>query len=166
MLYFLEILTVMLVALAAAAALAHAMELPGKMRLDKETYFAVQRIYYPGFTFGAGIGEAGGIVATAVLLFFVPAGTVAFWLVPFALLSMLATHAIYWVFIHPVNKYWVEGQAMGTFGTGFFASGTKREGRTPNWTELRDRWEYAHAARAVLTSASLLALVVSLIVQP
>ena len=42
----------------------------------------------------------------------------------------------------------------------------KHEGRKKEWTELRDRREYAHVARAVLASVSLLALVVSLVVQP
>ncbi|CAN5853005.1 hypothetical protein BH20PSE1_BH20PSE1_12420 [soil metagenome] len=58
----LQVLTVILVAVAMALALAHALELPGKMRLDKETYYAMQPIYYPGFTIGGGIGEAGGTI--------------------------------------------------------------------------------------------------------
>lgn len=37
----LQILTVMLVAVAMALALAHTLELPGKMRLSKETYYAM-----------------------------------------------------------------------------------------------------------------------------
>jgi hypothetical protein len=35
---------------AMAMGLAQALELPGKPRLPKETYLAVQPIYYPGFT--------------------------------------------------------------------------------------------------------------------
>jgi hypothetical protein len=44
MLLILQILTVFLVAVAMSLALAHALELPGKMRLDKQTYIAVQAI--------------------------------------------------------------------------------------------------------------------------
>lgn len=44
----LQVVTVILVAVAMALALAHALELPGKMRIDKETYYAMQAIYYPG----------------------------------------------------------------------------------------------------------------------
>jgi len=44
----LQILAVFLVALAMALALAHALEMPGKLRLDKENYKDVQTIYYPG----------------------------------------------------------------------------------------------------------------------
>jgi hypothetical protein len=40
----LQIASLLLVSVAMALALAHALELPGKMRLDRETYFAVQRI--------------------------------------------------------------------------------------------------------------------------
>jgi hypothetical protein len=42
----------MLAAVTMALSLAHALELPGKLRLGKEQYLAVQPIYYPGFTIG------------------------------------------------------------------------------------------------------------------
>jgi hypothetical protein len=41
---FLEVVAVIFVAVAMALTLAHALELPGKMRLSKETYLAVQPI--------------------------------------------------------------------------------------------------------------------------
>ena len=59
MLQVLEVVTVFLAAVAMSLALAHALELPGKLRLDKDTYVAVQSIYYPGFTYG-GLGEGTG----------------------------------------------------------------------------------------------------------
>jgi hypothetical protein len=71
MLTAVQIVTVILVALAMVPALAHALELPGKMRLTQEVYVAVQRIYYPGFTI-AGISEPAGFLATIVLLFLTP----------------------------------------------------------------------------------------------
>ena len=61
----LEVLAVSLVSIAMALALAHALEFPVKMRLDKQTYLAVQPIYYPGFTIGGGVGEGGGICGDA-----------------------------------------------------------------------------------------------------
>jgi hypothetical protein len=57
----LHILAVVLVATAMALALAHALELPGKMRLSKEQYLAIQQIYYPGFTIG-GVAEPIGLL--------------------------------------------------------------------------------------------------------
>ena len=52
MLNVLQILTSFLVAAAFALSLAHALELPGKVRLNKKTYYVVQPIYHPGFTNG------------------------------------------------------------------------------------------------------------------
>jgi hypothetical protein len=63
----LQVITILLVAVAMSLALAHALELPGKMRLDEQTYRTVQTIYYPGFTFGR-LGEGLGMLATLVLL--------------------------------------------------------------------------------------------------
>ena len=55
----LELLSVCLVAVAVALPLAHALEWPGKMRLDKEAYLATQPIYYPGFTWRLVLARAG-----------------------------------------------------------------------------------------------------------
>jgi hypothetical protein len=68
MFLLLQVVSVFLVSVAMALALAHALELPGKMRLDKETYLAMQPIYYPGFTMGGGVGEGGGMITTLILL--------------------------------------------------------------------------------------------------
>ncbi|MFL6929157.1 MAG: hypothetical protein ACJ8FK_04545 [Xanthobacteraceae bacterium] len=45
MLLVLQIVTATLVSIAMALALAHALELPGKLRLTEQTYRAVQTIY-------------------------------------------------------------------------------------------------------------------------
>ena len=85
----LQILTTLLVAVAMALSLAHALEFPGKRRLAKDAYSAIQPIYYPGFTIGGGVGEFGGLLATIVLLIFTPVGTTAFWLTLMALAGLL-----------------------------------------------------------------------------
>jgi hypothetical protein len=121
MLSILQVLTVVLVALAMALALAHAFELPGKMRLAKDQYFAVQRIYYPGFTI-AGISEPAGFISTIVLLFLTPRGTLAFWLTLIALIGLIGMQVVYWILIHPVNKVWLQGETLGGFGSGFLGS--------------------------------------------
>jgi hypothetical protein len=56
MLPTIQVLTLAVIVVALSASLAHALELPGKMRLAKDEYFAVQSIYYPGFTI-AGASE-------------------------------------------------------------------------------------------------------------
>ena len=48
----LQVVTLLFVAIAMATMLAHALELPGKLKLSKDEYLATQRIYYPGFTIG------------------------------------------------------------------------------------------------------------------
>jgi hypothetical protein len=155
-----QIFTVMMVALSAALSLAHALELPGKMRLDEQTYRAVQGIYYPGFTIG-GFGDVLGVIAAAALVLMTPTGNADFWLASIAFVGMLATNLIYWLGVHPVNKHWVKGQPMGASGAAFFGVGrAPAAGPAPHWTALRDRWEYAHVARSVLSSISLLALVI------
>lgn len=58
----LQILTAALVGIAVITAVAHALELPGKRRLSRDTYFAVQQIYYPGFTV-AGIAEPAALAS-------------------------------------------------------------------------------------------------------
>jgi hypothetical protein len=163
-----QVLTFILVALAAALALAHALELPGKMRLSKDEYFAVQPIYYPGFTIGGGVGEAGGTISAIVLLLLTPSGSTDFWLALVALLGLLGMQAAYWILTHPVNGFWLEGERLGALGSGFFSFGSERcssrrgETRPVAWTDLRNRWEYSHVVRAGLSAVSFFALVIAI----
>lgn len=165
----LQILTVILVAVVMALALAHALALPGKMRRDRETYYAVQPIYYPGFTI-AGNAEPLAIISMIILLFVTPPGRTGFWMTLVALLGLIGMQAVYWLFTHPVNKFWVEGEDLDRFGSGCFSFGANRsrlgsETNPPDWTWLRNRWEYSHVARAGLASVSLISLVISISVN-
>src|SRR5918996_4492989 len=112
----LQVLTVILVAVAMALSLAHALELPGKMRLTKEVYYAMQPVYYPGFTIGGGIGEAGGMIATIILLILTPFGDADFSLTLVAALGLVGMQAVYWLFTHPVNKFWVQDEKLSGLG--------------------------------------------------
>jgi hypothetical protein len=143
MLRSLEVLTVLAAAIAMALSLAHAAELPGKLRLSKEAYLATQTIYYPGFTLGA-ICEPVGILLALVLLLVTP----AFWWTLGGLAALVAMHATYWLVTHPVNSFWLKDQKLGGLGAGFFGFGVKGGGEPTDWTALRDRWEYSHVARA------------------
>lgn len=161
MVHFLQVLTVILVAVAMALALAHALEMPGKMRLPEDTYLAMQPIYYPGFTIG-GIAEPIGLLMTFLVLLLTPTGSTAFWLTLSAFLALAAMHAAYWLLTHPVNNFWLKDFKLKGFGAGFFAFGPlERAGAssTPDWTALRDRWEYSHVIRAGLGLLSLTLLV-------
>lgn len=165
----LQVLTVCLVAIAVALSLAHALELPGKMRLNKETYVAMQPIYYPGFMIGAGFGEGGGLLATLMLLVVTPRANEEFLWTLLAFIALAAMHAAYWIFTHPVNKFWLREHQLQGFGRGFFrfdpakraAPSTAHE---DDWRRLRNRWEYSHVLRAVLAGTSFVCLVIAVAV--
>ena len=166
----LQVLTVLLVAIALVPSLAHALEFPGKLRLDKEAYYAMQPVYYPGFTI-AGISEPLGIVAMILLLVMTLWGSAGFWLMLMALLGLIGMQAIYWLVTHPVNQFWVEGAPLNRVSSGFFSFGIQRSqpGNTtppPEWTVLRDQWEYSHVARAACALVSFLALVIAIACSP
>lgn len=153
---FLTVFSLLLVAVTMATSLAHALEWPGKRRLDEAAYKTTQAIYYPGFTFGGLFGEFGGMVSLAVLVYLTPAGTSRFWWTAGALLLMLAAHTVYWLMTHPINNFWVKDVATSEIGSAFFSTfaGT----HTGDWTELRDAWERSHAVRAFLHVLSLIAI--------
>ena len=163
MLVSVQIATLLLVALAMATAVAHALELPGKMRLPRDTYLAVQTIYYPGFLIGGGLGEFAGTLGTVALLFLTPGGSAAFWLTLAACASMVTMHLIFWVFTQPVNRFWLRDQQMATAGATFFEVRGSNESSARDWTALRDQWEYSHLARAILSfiAVALLAIAIA-----
>jgi hypothetical protein len=156
----LSILVVLLVAVTMGLALAHALEFPGKLRLDEESYREAQAIYYPGFTIGGLVGEAGALLLLPVLLFLLPFGTDRFWWTAAAFACLVAGHAIYWVVTHPVNAVWLKGTDLSAVGATFFSTFA---GRDADWRHLRNLWEYSHIARAVLGLAALTALSLGLI---
>jgi hypothetical protein len=162
----LQVLTVLLVAVALALALAHALELPGKLRLTKEAYFAMQPIYYPGFTIGGGIDEAGGMMATILLLCLTPLGSTDFWLTLVALLGLIGVQAVYWLFTHPVNNCWLAGENLERFSAGFFSFGAHGLGwRTQRVPRIGRRYVTVgsiHTSRVGCALVSLLALAIAI----
>lgn len=163
MLETLQIVTVTLAALALVPALAHALELPGKMRLEKDEYLAVQTIYYPGFTI-AGISEPLALIATAALLALTPRESAGFWLSFAALIGFVSMQAVYWLFTHPVNKVWLRSEDLAGAAAGFFSIASAGGASSQDWKQLRDRWEHSHVVRAGLAAASFIALVAATVV--
>jgi hypothetical protein len=152
-LHAIQIAAILLTALAMAPALAHASEFPGKRRLDRDAYVVVQAIYYPGFTL-LGIAEPVALIAIVVLLFLAPRHGPGFWMAALALLCVVGMQAVYWLVTHPTNKYWLTSAEtrLGKAGERFFAAGSAAN--QADWMKLRDRWEYSHVARAVLSFLS------------
>lgn len=158
----LQVLTILVVAVAMALSLAHALEWPGKRRLTEAQYRAVQAIYYPGFTIGGAVGEGGGILATLILLLATPNGTTSFWLVLGALVALLIMHLLYWMMTHPVNKHWVTDTKMTPAAERFISAdmaGLARPIEDRDWTILRDRWEASHLFRAAFAMVAFVLLV-------
>ena len=136
MLVALKLIALVSVVATVIPSVAHVLEMPGKRRLSREHYFAVQPIYYPGFTV-IGAAEPLSILILAILLAFTPGGTAAFWLIAAAAAASVATHLLYWVLTAPVNKVWVKNVSLTTGAQGFFdAGGSIREA---DWMKLRDR---------------------------
>jgi hypothetical protein len=83
-------------------------------------------------------------------------------------LGLVGMHAVYWLVTHPVNDFWLEKEKLGRLGSGFFSLGSSGEAthtdpeRSIAWTELRDRWEYSHVARAGLGFAGFVALAIAI----
>ena len=135
--------------------MAHALEFPGKLRLKKEQYLAVQPIYYPGFTIG-GIAEPAVILAALALLIMTPAGTAAFWLVAGALAALVTVQVIFWTKTQPANSFWLEETELSRSATRFFQTG---RGSAPrDWMAARDQWERSHILRALAATLGLFLL--------
>ena len=164
MLLTLQVAAVFLMAVAMSMALAHALEFPGKRRLDERTYLAVQAIYYPGFTVG-GIGEPLAAIAMLILLLLMRDRGATFWWIFTAFIAVVAMHAVFWFVTQPTNKYWLKNQQLSAAGAKFFsvdqAKANTQDNRDEEWQRLRNRWEYSHIVRAVLAVVGLIALTIA-----
>jgi hypothetical protein len=158
----LEITAILLTAVVMSLSLAHALELPGKLRLNREAYLTTQAIYYPGFTFG-GIAEPLAIIVVLLLLSTSPVGT-RFWLLLLSLVALAAVQVIFWFWVQPVNRIWLKDLQLGQAGAAFFGKQRQAPVDNPeaeNWQALRDRWESGHVARAVFAIIALLLLTIA-----
>lgn len=132
--------------LALGPALAHLLELPNKLGLPRETYFAVQAIY-------AGWSLLGLVVFGALLSCLALAWRLRRQPRPrgWALVAagcILATQALFWSFTYPAN------------------AATDNWTRAPDdWEALRQQWEWSHAAAAVFNLGALAALAASLLAK-
>lgn len=155
----LKLVSLFLVVLTVTTSVAHALELPGKMRLSREQYLAVQPIYFPGFTIAGG-AEPLSIVALIALLALTQRATLAFWLIASALVAASLTHLLYWFLTAPVNKVWLRNETLPETAQRFF--GTDGNEKEIDWTTLRDRWERSHLYRAITSVVALVLLAVAL----
>jgi hypothetical protein len=137
-------LSLLFCALALAPALAHLLELPSKIGLPRDEYFVVQQIYRGWWMLG--IVVLGALLSTLALTIVArkrpgelgPALT--------AFLCIVATQAIFWTFTFPANQQTANWTLL-----------------PDNWQELRMRWEYSHAASAMLNLVALIAVIIAVL---
>jgi len=167
MLFAIRIATLFLIAVNMSMALAHALEFPGKRRLDKNSYLAAQTIYYPGFTI-AGSAEPLSAVATLVLFFMVRGNREASSLTLLSFLALVSMHVIFWAVTQPVNKFWLKAQQLTSLGRRFFSADAnpaalQADNELQDWRRMRDRWEYSHLVRALLSLIAFIAISASVV---
>lgn len=143
-------LTIMLVAVALSAALAHLMELPGKMTYDAGLYVMLHRTLYPTFGHTAGWAEGVALISVVALAWRVRKRRPAFALTAAAAACQVAAMAVFLAFVQPANV------TMAAWSLDAIPA---------DWMQWRDRWEYGHAARAILESFGLAALVLSVLLE-
>jgi uncharacterized membrane protein YesL len=95
--------TVMLMALAMTAAVAHLMELPPKMKFEPRLYVMLHRTLYPNFGRIAGIAEILALVAVIGLAWRVREQGAIFGLTLVSAILMTAAHAVFWALVQPAN---------------------------------------------------------------
>ena len=160
MLTALSVLAIALLAVTMGLSLAHALEFPGKLRLDEPTYRAVQAIYFPGFTIGGLVGEFGSMLVLVVLLFLVSTNTERFWWTVGALSLLIACHATYWIVTHPVNSAWLKETRLTGASQLFFGLFAAPDA---DWRHMRNVWEWSHVVRATLAMLSFLSMMLSIV---
>jgi uncharacterized membrane protein len=133
-------ITVLLTGLSAGAALAHLLKLPNKMPLSAAEYLWVQQHLYSGFGRVLGPVELGAFLSALALTTLLRKHRLAFLLGLAASICSAVALIIWQLHNDPVNA----AVAAWTIDT-----------LPPDWVIYRDRWEYAHAARAGLYTLSL-----------
>jgi hypothetical protein len=106
------------------------------------------------------------MTALLILLLVTPRPSYTFRWTLIAFIALLAMHLAYWIFTHPVNKFWMRDRKLEGFSGGFFGfDPMKRSAPTESgeagWTRIRNRWEYSHVVRAAFAAISLVSLVIA-----
>jgi membrane protein YdbS with pleckstrin-like domain len=120
--------------------LAHLLEANNKMQLSKDEYRVVQQIYR-GWAF-LGIILIIGLISTLLLTIQTRHQPFFIWNL-LSCICVLATLAIFFVFIFPVNQQTKNWEIL-----------------PDNWLQLRNRWEFSHIINAVIYFTVLLMLII------
>lgn len=134
--------------LSAGVALTHLLELPNKMILSTKNYLFVQQHLYEGFGRVVGLIELGAFLATFVVIVLVRRRHVPFLLTLLAVMCFAVAQIVWQLHNAPVNQA-VDGWTVTTMPS--------------DWRTYRDRWEYAHAVRAMLYTVGFSAIALSVL---
>ena len=129
---FIKFTAVLFAAITLSALMAHLLELRVKIDLSKADYQTVQGIY-SGWQW-LGIFEIGTIALTIIWMILERKAKKRYQLLLSALFCFIVSIAIFFIFTFPTNEATGSWTALPT-----------------NWNDLRQTWEYSHAARACLS---------------
>lgn len=144
-------ISIYLTALTLSLTFCHLLEMPRKMQYGEALYMAVQHSLYLYFAWVGAIAEVGAVVSLTVLSVLTGKRGFIFYLTLVATICVAAGLAVWFVFVSPANTQMAQWSVVPL---------------PANWTDVRRRWEFGHAASAVLDLIGFGALVLSVIVEP
>lgn len=145
-----QFVALLLTGLSAGVAFTHLLELPNKMSLSAQNYLLVQQHLYQGFGRVIGPIEVGAFLAAIAIVVLVRRRRVTFLLTLFAVICLAIALVVWEIYNGSVNQT-VDSWTIETMPS--------------NWVTYRNRWEYAHAARAILYTFGFSALTLSMLVD-
>jgi hypothetical protein len=145
-------ITILFTALLLTAGFVHVWQLPPRLDYEGVLWLDTLIFYIKFGPAGPGpVIEVAAIIASIVLALLMRGRRLASHLTWIAVTALLLSTATYWLFIWPVNRELL---------TWSF------DNLPQNWTDFRDQWEYAHAARAGLMFVALATQVAAAIGSP
>jgi hypothetical protein len=129
----------------------HALQRAEKRRLAAPVFVQVQNTIYNRYGEIAGAIEVAALVLLVALLFVVPAGSLAMWLIGIAAICVAVMIGIWVVWVRPINieiRRWTP------------------EAYPDDWAHYRDRWSALHGMRLLAAMIALALLLLALSSRP
>jgi hypothetical protein len=148
LLKFVRFVNLLLVALTLGMTFCHALEYPGKAKLDGPEWLTVQHNIYVAFGVVGAIIEVTAILTTWIVFAQIRSWKAARVLTLFAAIAATAALGVWFAWVDPVNT------ALNAWTP---------ETLPDNWASFRDRWEAGQAVSAALFLLAFSALVVAVL---
>lgn len=146
-----RLITLMLVSLSTGMAFCHLLEMPARLDYDWALWIRVTVLEGTYANFGPPVGatlEGGAWIMAVVFAYLMRKKPTAFRFASLGAACIVAAQVAWWVFVFPVNNQMVDWTT---------------DVIPDDFAALRNQWEYAHAARAVLQITGLGSLLLSLL---